>query len=94
VEEALSADVNTIVASPLEVAAIRKRFGDDVKIITPGVRPLWAAKGDQTRISTPKDAIELGSSSLVVGRPILFPPEDVGSRKAAVKLIADEIGGL
>lgn len=94
VETALSAGVNAVVASPLEVEAIRERFGNDIAVITPGVRPLWAAKGDQKRIAEPGKTIERGASALVIGRPILFPPEEIGSRKNAVERIAEEIGGL
>jgi orotidine-5'-phosphate decarboxylase len=94
VEEALEAGLNAVVASPLEVEAIRSRFGKEVRIITPGIRPAWAAKGDQARIATPKATMDKGASSLVIGRPILFPPETVGSRKRAVEMIAEEIGGL
>jgi len=39
-------------------------------IITPGVRPLGADQGDQTRVMTPRDAMLAGSTYLVIGRPI------------------------
>jgi orotidine-5'-phosphate decarboxylase len=94
VERAMYAGVTAVVASPLEVEAIRSRFGRDIRIITPGVRPAWAAKGDQKRIAEPGKTIARGSSSLVIGRPILFPPEEIGSRRKAVEMIAEEIGGL
>ena len=94
VEEALEAGLKAVVASPLEVKAIRERFGQELSIITPGVRPAWAAKGDQKRIATPRKTLEMGASSIVIGRPILSPPPEVGSRRRAVELIAEEIGGL
>ena len=59
-----------VVASPKEVPLIRKACGREFVIVTPGVRPSWAAKDDQERISTPKDAIQNGADYLVVGRPI------------------------
>ena len=60
-----------VVCSPLEIAAIRKKFPRTFKIITPGIRPIGSAVGDQKRVMTPQQAFSLGSNSLVVGRPIL-----------------------
>lgn len=59
-----------VVCSPREVSVLRERIGDDFTLVTPGIRPAWAEKGDQTRITTPADAISLGSDYLVIGRPI------------------------
>ncbi len=59
-----------VVASGQEIEIIRKACGDAFLIVTPGVRPVWAAHGDQKRITTPKEAIEKGASYIVVGRPI------------------------
>ncbi|HEA25982.1 MAG TPA: orotidine-5'-phosphate decarboxylase [Ectothiorhodospiraceae bacterium] len=59
-----------VVCSPKEVTALRRVRGADFKLITPGIRPEWAAKGDQNRITTPAQAIEMGSNYLVIGRPI------------------------
>jgi orotidine-5'-phosphate decarboxylase len=63
-----------IIASPLEAAAIRREIGNDFVIVTPGVRPAWAASGDQQRIMTPSRALEKGASYLVIGRPIIEHP--------------------
>ncbi|MBU0754880.1 MAG: orotidine 5'-phosphate decarboxylase, partial [Planctomycetes bacterium] len=94
VDRAIYAGLEAVVASPLEVEAIRARFGNEIAIITPGVRPIWAAKGDQKRIAEPGKTLARGATSLVIGRPILFPPQEVGSRSAAIERIAEEIGGL
>lgn len=59
-----------VVCSPKEVVALRKTVADDFCLVTPGVRPAGAAVGDQKRITTPEDAMRMGSSYLVVGRPI------------------------
>lgn len=69
-ELGLSSGLNSFVCSPLEIEPIRKRFGDDVVLVTPGIRPQWAAKGDQKRVFTPKMAVDAGSNYLVIGRPI------------------------
>jgi orotidine-5'-phosphate decarboxylase len=59
-----------VVCSPKEVAVLRETVAPDFRLVTPGVRPAGAAVGDQKRITTPEDAMRLGSSYLVVGRPI------------------------
>ncbi|MCX5936048.1 MAG: orotidine-5'-phosphate decarboxylase, partial [Pseudanabaena sp. LacPavin_0818_WC45_MAG_42_6] len=58
------------VCSPHEVAKLRSLLGDDFCFVTPGVRPVGAAVGDQSRVMTPKDAIAAGANYLVIGRPI------------------------
>lgn len=62
--------VRGLVSSPAEAAPLRARFGSDMKLVTPGVRPAGADAGDQRRIATPADAIRAGADLLVVGRPI------------------------
>ncbi len=69
-ELGLNNGLNAFVCSPLEIEPIRKRFGEDVTLVTPGIRPQWAAKGDQKRVFTPKMAVDAGSNYLVIGRPI------------------------
>ncbi len=59
-----------VVASAREAAKIRRVCGPDFLIVTPGIRPSWAAGNDQRRIVTPVDAVLAGSDILVVGRPI------------------------
>jgi len=69
-KNALRAGISAIVASAKEVKLLRENFGDYFTIITPGIRPEWAARNDQKRVVTPKDAIKLGSDFIVIGRPI------------------------
>ena len=59
-----------VVASPKEVTLIRAACGDDFAIVTPGIRPIFAALDDQKRVTTPADAIAAGATALVIGRPI------------------------
>jgi orotidine-5'-phosphate decarboxylase len=67
---ASAAGIGGIVCSPLEVTTIRASLGNYLRIVTPGVRPTWAAAGDQKRVMTPIEAVKAGSDWLVIGRPI------------------------
>ncbi|WP_432642707.1 orotidine-5'-phosphate decarboxylase [Acidaminococcus sp.] len=78
-----------VVASPREAAGIRQRCGKDFLIVTPGVRPAWAAANDQSRIATPAAAIQNGSTHLVVGRPIT----KAENKQEAVRKILEEMEG-
>lgn len=75
-----------VVASPREVELIRAACGDDFAIVTPGVRPSFAALDDQKRVTTPADAIKAGATALVVGRPISAADDPQG---AATKILAE-----
>ncbi len=75
-----------VVASGQEIEFIRKAAGKNFLIVTPGVRPAWAAHGDQKRVITPKEAIEKGADFVVVGRPIT---QDKSPREAAEKIIKE-----
>lgn len=59
-----------VVCSPHEVAVLRQDIGAAFRLVTPGVRPAGVASDDQKRITTPEQAITLGSDYLVIGRPI------------------------
>lgn len=82
--------VDGVVASPLEAQLIREACGPDFLIVTPGIRPSFAATNDQKRIATPKSALENGSSKLVIGRPITQANNPV----EAVRLIQEEIKAI
>jgi orotidine-5'-phosphate decarboxylase len=76
-----------VVCSPREIKALRKLCGPDFALVVPGIRPAWAATGDQKRIMTPGEAIALGADYLVIGRPITSAPDPA----AAARRVADEI---
>lgn len=59
-----------VVCSAQEAGLLRQQCGTDFCLVTPGIRPATAAADDQTRIMTPRAALEAGSSYLVIGRPI------------------------
>lgn len=67
---AYKAGIRGFVCSPNEIISLRHRYGDDITLVTPGVRPEGAVKNDQVRVATPKQAIYRGADYLVIGRPI------------------------
>ena len=67
---AKAAGMDGVVCSPQEIEIIRKEHGRDLLIVTPGIRPAWAAAQDQKRIMTPAEAVQKGADYLVIGRPI------------------------
>ena len=79
-----------VVCSPHEVAQIKQVCGSNFLTVCPGIRPVWAAKGDQKRITTPSDAIKIGVDYMVVGRPITKAKDP---QEAAFKIV-EEIGGV
>ena len=64
------AGMDGVIASGQEAASIRAATGKDFLIVTPGIRLPGSDAGDQTRITTPEDALRAGANHLVVGRPI------------------------
>jgi orotidine-5'-phosphate decarboxylase len=88
---ASEAGLDGVIASPWEIPAIRRSLPREKVIVVPGVRPIWAESFDQKRITTPKEAITVGATYLVIGRPIIHPPAEIGSPKRAVRLIKAEI---
>lgn len=88
---AQAARLDGVVASPLEVAAIRQACGPKFLTVIPGVRPNWASKGDQTRVATPNEAIRAGAHYIVVGRPITQADNPEAAARAIVKEIVEAL---
>ncbi|MGQ0741666.1 MAG: orotidine-5'-phosphate decarboxylase [Alphaproteobacteria bacterium] len=63
-------ELDGVVCSPLEIAAVRKACGPKFLIVAPGVRPKGASTDDQRRVMTPRQALQAGANILVIGRPI------------------------
>ncbi|HSD60014.1 MAG TPA: orotidine-5'-phosphate decarboxylase [Burkholderiales bacterium] len=76
-----------VVCSAREAALLRREFGTEFCLVTPGIRPAGAARDDQSRVSTPLDAIRAGADYLVVGRPITRAADP----RAAARALAGEI---
>ena len=66
----VEAGIDGIVASPHEIKILRTEFGDKIKIVVQGIRPIWAEPGDQKRFMTPRQALEAGADYIGIGRPI------------------------
>ncbi|MCP9928714.1 orotidine-5'-phosphate decarboxylase [Cyanobium sp. CH-040] len=76
---AVSAGLGGCVCSPHEVRGLRAGLPDSFAIVTPGIRPAGSAHGDQARITTPADALALGATQLVIGRPITCAADPQGA---------------
>jgi orotidine-5'-phosphate decarboxylase len=66
----VEAGIDGVVASPHEIKPLRREFDNKIKIVVPGIRPIWSERGDQRRTMTPRESLEAGADYLVVGRPI------------------------
>ncbi|QRM53976.1 orotidine-5'-phosphate decarboxylase [Sinorhizobium sp. BG8] len=85
-EQARAAGMGGIVCSAEEASAVREIVGPHLAIVTPGIRPAGAEKGDQKRVMTPSEALRAGSTHLVVARPIV---ESADPLRAARAILAE-----
>ena len=83
-ENAKKAGLDGVVCSPLEAGVVHDRCGKDFLTVTPGVRFADGEVGDQKRVMTPKQAREIGSDYIVVGRPITAAPDPVAAYRRCV----------
>lgn len=80
---AFEAGADGVIASPREAAAIRALPEAAGRlIVTPGVRPAGAARGDQKRVATPEEAVRSGADHVVVGRPITDARDPAAAARA------------
>lgn len=92
-ELALRAGADGVVASALEAVALRRCFGDELVIVTPGIRVEDGRKptgpkdlgSDQARTVTPAEAAQAGADFIVVGRPIVEAPDPLGAAKSILR---------
>jgi orotidine-5'-phosphate decarboxylase len=82
-----AAGIDGVVASPHEIKALRRDFGEEIKIAVQGIRPSWAEPGDQKRFMTPREAIQAGADYIGIGRPIIGHPQPC----EAVQKILEEL---
>jgi orotidine-5'-phosphate decarboxylase len=88
IRQCIDAGADGVVASPLEAAIARRIGGPDFLVVTPGVRPSWAALNDQARAETPAFALREGASHLVCGRPITAAADPRAAALAIVEEMA------
>lgn len=77
-----------IVCSSHEIETMRTAHGNNFVLMVPGIRPAGADHGDQKRVMSPKQALEIGATHLVIGRPITQSPEPANAANA----ILEDIG--
>jgi len=68
-----------VVCSAMEAPSLRKLMAPSFELVTPGIRPAGADLGDQKRVMTPREAIDAGSTYLVMGRPITQSDDPIGT---------------
>lgn len=76
---AQKAGLDGVVCSPLETTMLKDHLGASFLKVTPGIRPADSETDDQKRVTTPEDAKKLGSTHIVVGRPITQSDDPVAS---------------
>ena len=78
-----------VVCSAREASALRRELGAGALLVTPGIRPQWAAADDQQRIVTPEQALADGASYLVIGRPVTRHEDPVAALRKINESISD-----
>ena len=86
-QQAKALGIDGLVAAASEAAELRRSIGEEMILVTPGIRPAGGQAGDQKRIATPAAAIAAGADYLVVGRPIT----EAADPRAAAEAIQHEI---
>ena len=87
-----AAGVGGFVASPHEVAGLRREFGPGPRLVIPGVRPAGSEAGDQRRTMTPAEALAAGADHLVIGRPITGDPDPRAAAERILEEMAAAVG--
>ncbi|MFC0634773.1 orotidine-5'-phosphate decarboxylase [Brevundimonas balnearis] len=92
VRQAVDCGVDGVVSSPLEARRVRQialEMGKpDLLIVTPGVRPAGAERGDQQRVASPAEALSEGATHLVVARPVVAADDPAEAARAIVAEMA------
>ncbi|ENL7234595.1 orotidine-5'-phosphate decarboxylase [Escherichia coli] len=71
-----------VVCSAQEAARFKQVFGQEFKLVTPGIRPQGSEAGDQRRIMTPEQALASGVDYMVIGRPVTQSVDPAQTLKA------------
>ena len=86
-QQARDTGIDGLVCSAEEATNLGKIVGPNMVLVTPGIRPMGSATGDQKRVMGPARAIRSGADYLVVGRPII----EAADPQAAADSIVSEI---
>ena len=86
---AVDAGLDGVVASALEVEALKRRHGTELLVVTPGIRPAGGLAGDQVRTATPGEAVAAGADYLVIGRPIHGADDPVAAMAAVRREVSE-----
>jgi orotidine-5'-phosphate decarboxylase len=73
----------------MEAPLLRQQYGKEFCLVTPGIRPANTDANDQSRVMTPRAALEAGSSYLVIGRPITQAPDPLLALQDILKETGD-----
>lgn len=76
-----------LICSAADIAQVRAVVGDGLTLVTPGIRPVGSAVGDQKRVMSPAEALRVGADHLVIGRPITAATDPA----QALQAILDEL---
>ena len=86
---AREAGLDGVVCSPLEAGKVHEICGPSFLTVTPGIRFADSAKDDQSRVTTPAKAKEIGSDYVVIGRPITTAENPVDVWRRCVREFVD-----
>ena len=87
---AASSGLDGVVCSAREAAMLREALGAGFVTVTPGIRLAGGAKGDQSRVVTPEDAVRLGAHYLVIGRPVTQAADPAATLQSIVRSLGSE----
>ncbi len=73
-----------VVASVHELAAVRRAAGEEMRVLTPGIRLAGDHAGDQSRVATPAEAARLGADYVVLGRSVTAAPDPAAALQRAL----------
>lgn len=87
---AQTAGLDGVVCSAWESEEIHAGTSQEFLTVTPGIRLLGDAKGDQSRVATPARAKEMGSNYLVIGRSITKADDPFRAYKTCMEEINND----
>jgi orotidine-5'-phosphate decarboxylase len=87
---AAASGLDGVVCSAQEAAMLREALGAGFVTVTPGIRLASDAKGDQSRVATPGDAVRLGAHYLVIGRPVTQAADPAATLQSIVRSLGSE----